>query len=354
MKIGIYSPYLDSLGGGERYVFSLAEHWSQIHNVSVFWDDNKVKAEVQKRFSIDLAKVSIVANVFQLGNSIGKLMTTSSYDLIFFLSDGSIPLSAAKYNILHFQVPFSHISMPFWKAFRYQRIVCNSEFTKKHLDPHLVIPRTVIYPPVDVSALKPGRKSKILLSVGRFNGHYGAKKQNVLIETFRKLYKSPLLKGWKLVIAGGLLSSDTDYFNSLKLKAKGLPVEFYPNCSYETLNTHYSAASIYWHAAGYGETKPEHMEHFGITTVEAMAAGAVPVVFDGGGQPEIIANRKSGFLWNTTEELIQETTTLIKNTELRSAMAAAALKSSTAFTKDRFCRSFDALLLDITGTNKII
>ena len=115
MRIGIYSPYLDSLGGGERYVFTLAAHWSKAHHVDIFWNDDQILSKAQTRFNLDLHDVSAVPNVFQSGNIIQKLMTTRSYDLVFFLSDGSIASSAAKYNILHFQVPFAHISIPFWK-----------------------------------------------------------------------------------------------------------------------------------------------------------------------------------------------------------------------------------------------
>jgi glycosyltransferase involved in cell wall biosynthesis len=42
-------------------------------------------------------------------------------------------------------------------------------------------------------------------------------------------------------------------------------------------------------------------EHFGITVVEAMSAGCVPVAHDSGGPREIIGS--SGFLWRTKEEI---------------------------------------------------
>ena len=143
------------------------------------------------------------------------------------------------------------------------------------------------------------------------------------------------------------MPNDSDYFKSLKLKAKGLPVEFYPNSSYEKLRNLYGAASVYWHAAGYGEIKPEHMEHFGITTVEAMAAGAVPIVFDGGGQSEIIVHNKNGLLWSTTEELCNETKRVILNIDLRDSLSKEALKDAKRYSTERFDNAFDALLSDI-------
>ena len=42
MKAGIYDPYLDTLGGGERYVLAVANCWlKRGWNVNIFWE--KVK-----------------------------------------------------------------------------------------------------------------------------------------------------------------------------------------------------------------------------------------------------------------------------------------------------------------------
>jgi len=43
-------------------------------------------------------------------------------------------------------------------------------------------------------------------------------------------------------------------------------------------------------------------EHFGITIVEAMSAGCVPVVHDSGGPKEIV-NGERGFRWQNLEEI---------------------------------------------------
>jgi glycosyltransferase involved in cell wall biosynthesis len=96
------------------------------------------------------------------------------------------------------------------------------------------------------------------------------------------------------------------------------------------------SAKIYWHATGFAEdetTHPERMEHFGITTVEAMAAGCVPVVINKGGHPEIIQHGVNGFLWNTREELKQYTTVLIQDKALRGRMAATARAGPRIFTR---------------------
>ncbi len=344
LKIGIYNPYFDSLGGGERYVLTLAEHWSKTHDVSLFWDDKTIITQAIDRFGLDVRTVHVVPNIFGSRRLVRKLIESSLYDLIFFLSDGSVPTTLARHNIIHFQVPFSRIAMHPWKATHYQQVVVNSEFTKNNLDKSITIPVSVIYPPVGIEGFENKAKTKTIVSVGRFNALYSAKKQDVLIKTFIEMKKAKEMTGWKLILAGGCLPTDTAYVASLKNMAKGYDIEFFVNCSYRELQTLYGHASIYWHAAGFGETDPKNMEHFGITTVEAMASGCIPVVYNGGGQPEIVIHKKTGYVWNTTKELERATYEAMKPTSANKKIIAEAKKEVSRFSTDTFNKQYDLLL----------
>jgi len=333
MKIGFFSPYLDSLAGGERYVLTLVSHWSKKHDVSLFWDDANITQLASKRLGIDLSRVKTVENVFSTRNIFKKMIVSRGYDLLFFLTDGSIPTTFAKYNILHFQVPFQHIPVHPIKLSRFQAVVCNSDFTKRNIDRRLGARSVVIYPPVSPIKKSSTGKKNIILSVGRF---HPLKKQDVLIETFRKL------SGYELVLAGGLMSADHAYMKRLKVAAKNLHVRIIPNISFAQLTDLYNQARIYWHAAGYRETNPERMEHFGITTVEAMSAGAIPVVYKAGGLSEIVRDGQDGYLWTTTEELIRKTTKAIHEKP-----ALAVQRRAQQFSEKIFVASFDKLLATI-------
>ncbi len=347
MNIGIYNSYFDSYGGGERYTLTLASHWSKSHSVSVFWDDASMLAKAQERLHIDLARVRLVPNIFKTIHRFSKLRQTKTYDLILFLSDGSVPMSLARRNILHFQVPFAHVDIPFWKRGRFGRIVCNSEFTKINLDPSVNIERTVIYPPVDTQQFKSNSKKHTIVAVGRFNALYGAKKYEILIDAFRLGLKKNMFDEWKLQLAGGLLPSDTTYYSTLQERAQGMPIEFYPNCSFRNLQRLYSEATLFWHAAGFGESNPERMEHFGISTVEAMSAGCIPVVYNGGGQREIIEQGINGFLWNTLDELLSQSKQIMNNEDTVHNMKLSAIDRSKDFDTNRFISSFDGLLNEL-------
>ncbi len=337
MKIGFYSPYFDSMSGGERYLLTLASHWSQLHDVFLFWDDPKILRESENRLHIDLTRIRTVENVFKTKNVFKKLAVSRGYDLIFFLTDGSIPTTFAKRNILHFQVPFQDIPVHPIKLLRFQAIVCNSFFTKDHLEPRVGKRSIVIYPPVAPVKRTGSAKKNVILSVGRF---HPLKKQDVLIEIFRK----GKFKDYTLVLSGGFQPSDQKYFNSLLSSAKKLSVKLFPNVPYEKLVGLYNEARIYWHAAGYGETRPEHMEHFGITTVEAMSAGCIPVVYNGGGQSEIVSRN----LWNTPDECLDETRHIIQSKGALNGFGQDLIRQSKKFSVEAFTKAFDALLSDIT------
>ena len=77
------------------------------------------------------------------------------------------------------------------------------------------------------------------------------------------------------------------------------------------------------------------MEHFGLTTVEAMSVGCVPVVINKGGQSEIVTD-DCGYRWNTLEELILYTEKLFKKSELLKNMSYNAKKRSEFYSTENF------------------
>lgn len=344
MKIGLYDPYLDTLGGGEKYIFDIASCLSVDNNVFIFWDDQKILKLAEKRFSIDLSQIKLFPNMFTPQTSfIKKFFATKQFDAIIFLSDGSIPWLFAKRNILLFQFPVTWIDgetfLQRQKLARISNIICYSDFVKKFLDITFKKNSVVIPPLITRFPVKEMKKDNIILSVGRFTQAMNAKKQEILIESFKEMVDKGLEK-WHLVLAGGALQEDEDFVETLRNKAKGYPIEIFQNISFEELTDLYERAKIYWHGAGYGEDlekNPEKAEHFGITTIEAMSYGEVPVVFNGGGQREIVKNRENGLLWDTTEELQEITKKLMKDVSYWKRLSLNARERAKDFNKESFC-----------------
>ncbi|OGM08955.1 hypothetical protein A2159_02080 [Candidatus Woesebacteria bacterium RBG_13_34_9] len=333
MRAAIYNPYLDTLGGGERYTLVFANVLQKIgYEVYIQWNNDSILERIEQRFGLNTNGIKIVKNIKR----------GDGYDFCFWISDGSIPLLRARKNILHFQIPFMHVSgrslINKMKLFRINAVICNSNFTKNIIDSEYGIDSIVIYPPVDIDKIKPKKKRNIILSVGRFSQLTQAKRQDVLVEVFKILLKRGLT-GWKLILAGGTeVGADKNFFK-LKKAVAGYPIEIIENPKYKDLIKLYSSAKLFWSASGYDineNTDPQKVEHFGITIVEAMSAGAVPLVFNAGGHKEIVKEGLNGYLWSSKSDLLKKTINLInKRNDLIEISQNAVIKSND-FGYERF------------------
>lgn len=354
MKIGIYSPYLKTLTGGEKYIFSIASCLAKNHTVEIFWDEKEIIEKASKKFNISLEGVVVRPNIFtSKTHLVTRLRQTASYDRVILLSDGSIPLVASKELILHFQFPVEWVnaSSPFtkFKMSRVSKVICNSYFTKKYIDKKFNIKSFVLYPPSDINTGPIPEKENLILTVGRFsvlpNGT-DFKKLSFLVSAFKEFQKKRL-KGWRFAIVTSVLPENEKEFEDFKKKIGSQYIAVYKNIPFTEIVKLYGKAKIYWHATGFGEDlekDPDRAEHFGISTVEAMSYGAVPVVINAGGQKEIVEEGKNGYLWDTEEKLIKDTHMVATDTKLFEKLSVEASKSSKQFSKERFCEDLDHVI----------
>lgn len=356
MKVAIYSPYLDTLGGGERYMMTIAEILSSKNLVHVLLDTNlflqdieRLKQNLQDRFGLNLSSVKFVeAPLGKDTNFLKRAIFFMNYDLLFYLTDGSLFYPTSTKNILHIQSPiigqpakslFGKLKLNGWDL-----VIYNSKFTKENCQKYWRAKSKVIYPPVDVKKIEPLKKKKYILSVGRFFGYLKDKKHEGLIKAFKDLQNKEEASGWSLHLVGSAGEGDLNYIDHLKELSKNLDINFYPNLDYDSLIKLYGESAIYWHAAGFGEEDPTKLEHFGISTVEAMAGGCVPVVIGKGGQLEIVDEGKNGFLWKTEDELIDKSLKLIRDEKLREKISEKSIKKSSMFGKEVFESSIKSLV----------
>jgi glycosyltransferase involved in cell wall biosynthesis len=347
MKIGIYDPYLDTLGGGEKYMLTIAECYAQNHKVTIFWNDEKIRKKAEDKFGLSLKNIQFTPNLFVKKLSLlERYKETSKYDLIIYLSDGSIPLLFSKKVFLHFQYPVEWVKTGYGTTIKLKRInkvICNSLYTKKFIDKKFGIKSQIIYPPVDTKAfITTEKKENLILTVGRYSSLSNGsdfKKLTTLIETFKKMVDKGL-SGWRFIVVTSFLPQETKNVERLKESIKKYPVTLYENVNQEELAQHYRNSKIYWHASGFGEDLkvfPERAEHFGISTVEAMSAGCVPVVINAGGQKETVLDGKNGFVWETIGELIKKTDILVRDNVTYYKFSKACTDSAKQFDKERFC-----------------
>lgn len=342
----IISPYFHILGGGEKYLLDLTKLLSLQYQIDFFVADSAsdIRQQAVKKFGIDLPKAFFLdKKIFFKSNFIQKLILTRKYDLLFYMTDGSLFASLAKKNILIVQslahIPKNNSFLTRFKLKFWQRIICYSQYVKNDIEKRLTRKIDIIAPAINSEVFKPGKKENIILSVGRFFPYLHSKKQAVLVDAFANIIKRKLLSGWQLILVGSVDKGADKYFSKIKLRTKALPITIYSDLGFEKLKVLYQKAKIYWHAAGFGEDltiHPERAEHFGITTLEAMSAGCVPIVFAAGGQLELVKHTENGFLWREKKELIDYTLKLFQNEKIYEKMSVEASITAAGYSFTNF------------------
>jgi len=241
----------------------------------------------------------------------------------------------------------------------YNKIIAISEYSGHWIEKFWKRNCTILFPPVDVDNFTSGKKEKIILSVGRFFPEHHNKKQLELAKAFIELYRDnpDVMNGYILYLVGGVedRSKHIDYVNKIKEISSGYPIRILTNIGWKELADIFSRAYIFWHGAGMGEDEkrhPEKFEHFGITTVEAMASGCIPVVINKGGQTEIIENGKDGFLFESWDGLKKITLKICSGKMDIGGIREEALKSCKKFSNSNFEKNLLSVLSEEAGELK--
>jgi glycosyltransferase involved in cell wall biosynthesis len=224
-----------------------------------------------------------------------------------------------------------------------------SEFSREWTRTYWGVDCGILHPPCRTMP-RPATKEDIILSVGRFTP---LKRQTALVKAYI-LLEPHIPRSWSYRSVGSLALDETAYYREVAALAEGSRVELRTDLPRDVLDREFRRAAIFWHGAGENESKespPVDAEHFGITTVEAMSAGCVPVVHNKGGQREIVEHGVSGFLWDTVEELLSYTKELMADGSLRDKMAAAASQRAKSFSQEAFVSRFEAILAPALNLN---
>lgn len=340
LKVALYDPYLDVLGGGEKYILSILKVFDELgYQITIFWDENLTK-QIKEKFSLHyINKIKWSSNIFKNKlfpfSTLKTLQTLRTFDYFFYVTDGSYFFSSAKKNYIYAMVPqqslYSIDLINRLKTSNYT-FITHSKFTSKWLK-NWRINNHVLYPYIDDNFFQNSKikKEKIILSVGRFFSHLHSKQHEVIIDISNNLIRSYKNIGqYKFILAGGLKDEDKEYFNKLQKMTKDNPfIELKPNVTFKELVSLYQKAEFFWHFTGYGvdeNTRPEMTEHLGIAPLEAMASGCITFCYNAGGPKELITDGEDGFLFNDEKELIDKMESSIKNQELRNKIIYNARK----------------------------
>ncbi len=375
MKICFYDWNLRTIGGGQRFDCKMAEYLSRKHEVDMLSFFPIDKRMLEKSYSVNLSRVRnfnylfkepklpVLLLYFLNRRRIARI--ASSYD-VFFNADGhEIIKPTARYNIMycHFFMPkvykqlnslsnilkviFVYSVKSVLKNYaRQYKIYCNSNFTKRWLKKLWKVNAEVIYPPIDYPKRIRKKKRNEIISLGRITPD---KNYEFIIDCFKEICKEKESRAYKLVICGS--APYKDYLNKLKESSMGYPIEFISNPSDKQIKDIYDSAKVFIQAKGLGideEKTPNLIEHFGMTTAEAMSYGCVPIVLNKGGYKESVENGKSGFLFNSGKEAIKRIKALLKNKRLLERMSRNARQRAKKFSLERLHKDLDRMMKKVS------
>lgn len=383
MRVAVYDLYWSTLGGGEQVDGTIAQVLAEAgHEVTLLGPTEPDVERTRQRLGVDLS----ACRYHRVTDDLEASAASADYDL--FVNGTYLSRAINRAPIGWYYVHFPDLPMTRaqelrnkafmgvvkafgrperlpeglreWQAIfdrrivrrphlgSYQRYLANSQFTAGWVTRIWGVPSEVLYPPVRPT-IAPGEKRSLILSVGRFfdpvHGH--CKKQLELAEAFGELHRSGRVDGWELALVGGASAADRDYVLAVRRAALGLPITVLPNAPGREVERLFAEAALFWHAGGFGEDPerhPDRFEHFGIALVEAMAAGAVPVVFGAAGPAEIVRDGVDGVQWQSPDRLVEATVELIADRQRREAMSASAIARAQDFSASAFAARLTALV----------
>ncbi|MGH9922038.1 MAG: glycosyltransferase family 4 protein [Nitrososphaerales archaeon] len=294
MRIGILHGSLRTLGGAERVAISLIKALKDKgHEIDLYFASTSSNKTIETVFKDVLNKVT-VHKVFTLkppifgiyASLINRILLTKVGDIDDVVIETSAVLDPLWFTNKRYiaycngllQVDYTGLRRLYWYPYSklhtlartktsYVTIVSNSEYTRQLIKNILTIDSQVVYPPVDIDffRFRQSKKEPEIAVLSRFSPE---KNYELAISVVEHLHNK------KFVFAGNV--GDPRYYKEINeiISRKGLAqrVKFEPNMATDDLTKILGRAKVYLHC--------RYNEPFGITVIEAIAAGCIPIVPD--------------------------------------------------------------------------
>ncbi len=364
MRILVVHPRMSIMGGGERVaIHSMLAGMNMGHEVTLLSEEFDVQRfedffgcyglfEKVRQLSYPEFKplvrswALLYQRLYYYQNQFRKVLSgKKQFSLVLGTQDvGYVPsIQAPIVQYCYFPEYFRHLqsapSSPLWRLY-YSPARLFYRNRAKHVDRFLAVSdysrdfvrqiwcrdSATLYPPCPIELYKSSNSDRedIAIAIGRL---VPEKRFHLLAEIARKLPKT------RFLIIGSVENTDDPYYKSLERNAP-------PNLSMvlsplRKVRDVVSRAKVYVHCA--------ENEHFGITIVEAMAAGCVPVVHDSGGPREIVTE-DVGYRWRNTDEASQLISKVMGNETLRARLSHHASTRAEVFNTKAFESSLASTL----------
>jgi len=364
MKIALVHDYLKEFGGAERVLMALHEIWPQAPIYTAFLDKNSTAgrqfagAKIIESWLAPLIKHHHLYSPLRfLAPLIWKSLDLSQYDLVIASSSWYItrgfkvspktrvfcychtpprylygyqtsiewqrywPVRVYALIVNHFLRLYD-----FWSAQRVNKFIANSKNVAQRIKKFYRLPSVIIYPPVEVkriiAATRNLKQKDYFLIVSRI---VGAKGIELAVKAAQKAKV-------KLKIVGE--TAGLRWHGQKLDKLKNQWVKFCGRVDDDQLYHLYGQCRAFLALA--------KDEDFGITPVEAMAAGRPVIAYHGGGYLETVAAGKTGrFFGKLTVESLAEILETFKSEKYK---PEDCRKQAKKFSKQRFKQEIKKLI----------
>lgn len=226
-------------------------------------------------------------------------------------------------------------------------VITNSKYSSKAIfDAYGLSKIIILYPPVDVekfrnisfssssSSTQKDNREDYILVISRIEP---SKKLENAIALAKMLKDKKIGKG--MIIVGNLEPFYFEYSQQLKKMIKSLDLEDYIkleiDASLEKLLSLLKISNVFFH--------PRSGEHFGMSIVEAMSSGLVPIVTDEGGQTEFVPTK---YQYHTIEQAVD----IVKSAlDIPNSERVSISDSVMKFSISNYKKNFQKILIELLG-----
>jgi glycosyltransferase involved in cell wall biosynthesis len=248
---------------------------------------------------------------------------------------------------------FNILKKTYWNLMRNSTILTNSEFSRRAILRAFRIDNVyILSPPVDIDTFRNALsrsddniRNDIILIVSRIDP---SKEIQNAIKLAKILKERNIGRG--MIIAGSLYFFNFKYYSYLEQMVRDLDltdyITFEVNASLDKLLSIMREAKVYFHPATRGEAPIQQGEQFGMSIVEAMAAGLIPIVPNIGGPTEFVPRK---YQYRTLEQAAEIVSSAF---HLQYAERVQISNSVNKFSNSHYIKGFQHILNESVSAHR--
>ncbi len=379
MKLLVLQPYLNLMGGVDRVILKIAQHYDakiltlEYNKKAAFPEFSKLDIEVLGNDS-PVSKILPyrASQGFRYGYNFYRMKIKEDYDVlnphispsewirqnnervlwychtppreVYDLYSVRMQGRSAKDKLIYAAMTKTYKFIASRVIKNIEEIATNSETTNQRIKRYFNRPATVINPGIDYEGFTNNGDDNFFFYPSRILVN---KRQDYVIEAFKHFSRKSKGRKYRLVIAG-TVSKDPEhqaYLKRLKDASKGYDIEIIENISDARLREMYSRSSAVLFAA--------INEDYGFIPLESMSSSKPIISVNEGGPTETIVDGKTGFLINSPAQMAEKMKFIVEHPALAEKMGKDGRRRvEQKYSWDAFFEKFDPLLKKVKKAAK--